>query len=99
MGVGLLPFLQIDIAVLVPLIFFDLSVPGPVRLLGVRPIRLLAGVIERRFAGILVVWRFAHGHITSPFALFGAWQERAPEVVVPVSADQAAPPQAGRLPA
>jgi hypothetical protein len=45
MSVRFVPFLQIDIAVLVLLLFFDLGLPRLIRLLGVGPISMLAGIV------------------------------------------------------
>src|SRR4051794_12373934 len=59
MGVRVLPFFEVDVGVPVLLIFFDLSLPGLVRLFRVRPVRLLARVIRRRFARIFLVWHLA----------------------------------------
>src|SRR5215218_9235760 len=59
MRVALLPFLEVDVAV-VPLVFLDLPRPRLVGLLGIRPIGLLTRIVLRRLSGIFAVWFFTH---------------------------------------
>ena len=61
-----LPFFEVDIRPLVPLIFFDLAVPGLISLLVVRPVRFLARVIKWSFARIFLVRQLACTHVELP---------------------------------
>jgi hypothetical protein len=45
MRAGFVPFLQVDIAVLVLLLLFDLAFPRLIRLLGIGPVGLLTGIV------------------------------------------------------
>src|SRR5204862_7455744 len=70
--VRLLPFFQIDIGVFILLIFFDLALPRLVRLLRVRPVALLARIIKRCFARILLVGHLVFAHRNPPAVLIRA---------------------------
>src|SRR4051794_27690734 len=86
-GIGLLPFFQVDIGVFILLTFFDLALPRLVRLLGVRPVTLLARIIKRCFARILLVGRLLFAHSNPPAVLIRAVAERVEQwrrVSVPI---------------
>ena len=76
MGIGLLPFFQVDIGIFILLIFFDLALPGLVRLFCVRPVALLARIIKRCFARILLVGHLIFAHSNPPAVLIQAVAER-----------------------
>ena len=86
-GFRLLPCFQVDIFSLVLLVLFDFSIPGPVRLFRVWPIRRLPGIVSWCFARIFFVRCLAHAHICSLMASVRI-EELPPELVVPGSASQ-----------
>src|SRR4051812_30379009 len=85
--VRLLPFFQVDISIFILLIFFDLALPRLVRLLCVRPVALLARIIERCFARILLVGHPMFAHSNPPAVLICVVAERGerwPRLGVPM---------------
>jgi hypothetical protein len=49
------PLLQVNILVVVPLLFLRIALPGFIRLLSIGPISLLARIIQGRFARVFFV--------------------------------------------
>jgi hypothetical protein len=69
MGVCTVPLLQIDIAIPILLLFFNLALPRLVGLLRVGPVGLLPRVVQRTLARIFFVRFFFHAPPTSSFGV------------------------------
>jgi hypothetical protein len=63
MGAGAVPLLEIDLCIVVSLLFLRKPLPGLVSLLGVGPVSLPARIVQRIFAGIFLVGLFTRGVI------------------------------------
>src|SRR3954447_17201670 len=85
MRICTVPLLQIDLAILLRLIFFDPTFPWLVRLFRVGPIGVLPRIVRRALTGIFFVRFFFHASLT-PSPQVRSWHDNACHLALEIAA-------------